>query len=173
MTKSYKELLKHINTFIFDVDGVLTNGEVMIYQGQNIRTLFAKDGYALQYATKMGYRIFIITGGNSEDVRDKLLEIGVKDVILRAGNKLDVYQKLKEKYEINDDEVLYMGDDIPDYHVMLAAQVAACPQDAVPEIKAISQYQSPYLGGKGCVRDVIEQTLKAQQKWFSAEAFTW
>lgn len=171
--KSYKEKLAQITTFIFDVDGVLTNGDVLLLDGKVYRTLNAKDGYALQYAAKNEYAIFIITGGNSEDVKTRLLDLGVKEVFLKSSNKIAVYEEIKKNYNLKDEEILYMGDDIPDYEVMQNVGVATCPQDACQEIKAISIYQSPISGGKGCVRDVIEQTLKVQHNWMKEIAFTW
>lgn len=170
---SYKERLKDITTFIFDVDGVLTDGSVLLFKGEILRELNAKDGYALQYASKMGYSIFIITGGNSMDVKNKLLDIGVKEVFLKASHKMEVYENLKSTYNLKDGEILYMGDDVPDYKVMQQVHIATCPQDAIPEIKDICHYQSPKEGGKGCVRDVIEQTLKVQGKWMTDLAFAW
>lgn len=170
---SYKISLSSITTFIFDVDGVLTNGDVNILTNEAVRSLNARDGYALQYAAKMGYQIFIISGGSSEAVKERLLSAGVKEVVLRAAHKVKVYDKLKEKYNFTDKEVLYMGDDIPDYNVMKKVGIAACPQDAAVEIKNISDYQSPFNGGRHCVRDVIEQTLRVQDNWFTAEAHEW
>ena len=170
---SYKERLNTVNTFIFDVDGVLTDGKIILYKGDFMRSLSSKDGYAIQYASKFGYKIFIITGGNSIDVKEALEGLGVKEVHLRSSNKLNVYEDLKKKFSLNDSEVLYMGDDIPDYKVMRTVGVATCPQDACVEIKQISHYQSPVLGGNGCVRDVIEQTLRVQGKWFTEQAFEW
>ena len=171
--KSYKEKLPAIKTFIFDVDGVLTTGEVILNDGKVIRTMHSKDGYAIQYAVKMGYRILIITGGNSVDVKDRLLGLGIQEVFLSAHNKVEVYQHCKEKYGFDDLEVLYMGDDIPDYKVMQIVGVSTCPQDSAIEIKAMCDYQSPIGGGKGCVRDVIEQTLRCQGNWFTEKAFAW
>ena len=170
---SYKEKLPNITTFIFDVDGVLTTGEVILMDGKVIRTMNSKDGYAIQYAIKMGYRILIITGGNSVDVKERLLGLGVHEVYLSSHEKTSVYNQSKLKYGFEDEQVLYMGDDIPDYHVMKMVGVSACPQDSAVEIKKISSYQSPVFGGKGCVRDVIEQTLRVQGKWFTEEAFVW
>ena len=170
---SYKEKLPAITTFIFDVDGVLTTGEVILMDGKVIRTLNSKDGYAMQYAIKMGYRILIITGGNSVDVKERLLGLGVQEVFLSSHKKTEVYASCKEQYGFEDHEVLYMGDDIPDYHVMKIVGVATCPHDSAMEIRHISHYQSPVLGGKGCVRDIIEQTLRVQGKWFSEKAFEW
>ena len=170
---SYKEKLNDIKTFIFDVDGVLTDGSVLLLQGEVVRTLNSRDGYALQYAAKKGYNIFIITGGNSPSVKDRLENLGAREVVLRAKNKLEHYNRLKQDYGFEDSEVLYMGDDIPDYEVLQKVGVSTCPQDAAVEIKAICDYQSPYGGGQHCVRDVIEQTLRVQDKWFDKSSFEW
>ena len=170
---SYKEKLAQITTFIFDVDGVLTTGEVLLINDDVVRILNSKDGYALQYASKMGYRILMITGGNSEAVKTRLENLGATEVCLGASNKLHVYDTLKSTYGFTDEEVLYMGDDIPDYHVMHLVGVSTCPQDACIEIKGMADYQSPYMGGRQCVRDVIEQTLRVQGNWFREDAFEW
>ena len=170
---SYKISLSNISTFIFDVDGVLTDGGVNLINNEAVRSLNARDGYALQYAAKMGYSIFIISGGDSKAVKNRLLSAGVKEVVLRAANKVSVYEELKIKYNFTDKEALYMGDDIPDYNVMKKVGVSTCPQDAAIEIKEIADYQSPFKGGHHCVRDVIEQTLRVQGKWFTADAHEW
>lgn len=170
---SYKERLNHISTFIFDIDGVLTNGDVTILNDEIARVLNIRDSYAIRMAAKMGYTIFIITGGNSESVKERLLNLGVKAVFLDSSNKLAVYDSLIKKYQLSDKEILYMGDDIPDYKVMERVGCATCPQDAVVEIKSISHYQSPYYGGKHAVRDVIEQTMRLQNKWFTEDSFEW
>ena len=170
---SYKEKLAKVTTFIFDVDGVLTDGAVILIKDEVVRTLNSRDGYALQYAAKKGYNIFIITGGNSESVKDRLENLGAKEVVLRAKNKLEHYNRLKTDHGLKDEEVLYMGDDIPDYEVLQQVGVSTCPQDAAVEIKSVCDYQSPYGGGKHCVRDVIEQTLRAQGKWFDKSSFEW
>jgi 3-deoxy-D-manno-octulosonate 8-phosphate phosphatase (KDO 8-P phosphatase) len=170
---SYKQKLTKIKTFIFDVDGVLTDGGVYLFQDEVVRMLNSKDGYAIQYAAKLNYDIFVITGGNSVPVKDRLLGLGVKEVFLQSKNKKEVYEKLKNAYDLKDEEILYMGDDIPDFSVMELAGVAACPQDAAVEIKEIADYQSPYNGGKHCVRDVIEQTLRVQGKWFGEKSLEW
>lgn len=163
---SYKEQLSHITTFIFDIDGVLTDGGVNLFTGEAVRTLNSRDGFALRFATKQGYNIFVITGGNSPATKTRLEMNGVKEVIMDASNKLERYKELKQKHNFNDEEVLYMGDDIPDYEVMKVVRVATCPKDAAVELKAIADYISPYVGGRHCVRDVIEQTLRVQGKWF-------
>jgi 3-deoxy-D-manno-octulosonate 8-phosphate phosphatase (KDO 8-P phosphatase) len=170
---SYKEKLRKITTFIFDVDGVLTAGEVYLFDNQVVRAMNSRDSYAIQYAAKLDYKVFIITGGHSDAVKERLENLGVTEVCLGAKNKLHVYDTLKSQYGFTDEEVVYMGDDIPDFHVMKQVGVAASPQDAAPEIKAIAAYQSPYFGGKHCVRDIIEQTLRVQNKWFTDEAFEW
>lgn len=170
---SYKEKLAGITTFIFDVDGVLTDGSVILYRDEVVRTLNSRDGYAIQFASKSGYRVLIITGGNSESVAERLTSLGATEVCLRSSNKVEVYNSLKSKYGFEDKEVLYMGDDIPDYQVMQMVEVSTCPQNAAVEIKHISDYQSPIAGGKGCVRDIIEQTMRVQGKWFSETAFEW
>jgi 3-deoxy-D-manno-octulosonate 8-phosphate phosphatase (KDO 8-P phosphatase) len=170
---SYKERLNHITTFMFDVDGVLTDGSILLINNDVIRSMDAKDGYALQYASKMGYKIFIVTGGKSHDVKDRLEGLGVTEVHLSSHTKLAVYNDIKERHQLIDKEIAYMGDDIPDYPVMKTVGLAACPQDAVPEIKAIAHYQSPKNGGENCVRDIIEQTLRVQGKWFTEKAFKW
>lgn len=170
---SYKKSLNHITTFMFDVDGVLTNGDVLVLENIVARSLNSRDGFALQHAAKQGYRVFIVTGGSSEEVANRLTELGATEVCLGSKNKLSVYNALKEKYQFNDNEVLYMGDDLPDYPVMKKVGVAACPQDAAVEIKAIAHYQSPKNGGRHCVRDVIEQTLRVQGKWFNDDSFEW
>lgn len=170
---SYKEGLNHITTFIFDVDGVLTDGKVTLYKDEVVRSLSSRDGYAIQYAVKMGYSVFILTGGSSTAVKERLLLLGVKEVILSAKNKKSEYETLRSNYSFTNDQVLYMGDDIPDYQVLKEVGVATCPQDAVQEIKSICDYQSPFNGGHHCVRDVIEQTLRVQGKWFQEDAFEW
>jgi 3-deoxy-D-manno-octulosonate 8-phosphate phosphatase (KDO 8-P phosphatase) len=170
---SYKQKLNRINTFIFDVDGVFTDGKVYLLKEDNFRAFNSKDGYAVQYAAKMGYKIFIITGGHSIEVKDRLLGLGVTEVHLRTHNKLSCYLDLISRHEIDENHVLYMGDDIPDIPVMRRVGVSSCPQDAVIDIKSMVDYQSPFNGGQTCVRDVIEQTLRVQGKWMSDLAFEW
>lgn len=174
MTKSYKELLPSVTTLIFDIDGVFTDGTVQVMpDGQFIRSLNSKDSYAVQYAVKKGYNIAIISGGNSLAVRDSLQGLGISHIFMESKNKLSVYNEFLKTLNITDAETLYMGDDIPDYEVMSKAGIAACPADASAEIKQISQYVSHKKGGDGCVRDIIEQTLKVQGKWFHNDAFDW
>ncbi|WGD34920.1 HAD-IIIA family hydrolase [Olleya sp. YS] len=166
--KSYKEYLHQITTFIFDVDGVLTNGMVTITtSGEMIRHMNVKDGYAIKQALNHGFNVCIISGGTNEGVRLRLQHLGVKDVYLGAHKKIEPFEEYLHNYKIKPEQVLYMGDDIPDVPVLKLVGLATCPQDAVQEVKRISKYISHKLGGEGCVRDVIEQVLKVQDKWDS------
>ena len=171
---SYKTLLSNIKTFIFDVDGVMTDGIVVLASnGDMLRTMNVKDGYALQLAVKKGYRIIIITGGNSEAVRKRFQGLGIKEVYMAIGNKLEVFHQIVKEDQLELNSILYMGDDIPDYQIMTEVGVAACPADAAEEIKKISHYISPKPGGRGCVRDVLEQVMKVQELWFDDDGFHW
>ncbi|MDG1186205.1 MAG: HAD hydrolase family protein, partial [Schleiferiaceae bacterium] len=137
------------------------------------RKMHSKDGYALQLAVRNGIRVAIITGGTSTDVKERLAGLGITDVYLGASSKMNAFEDLKMCYDLTDDEILYMGDDLPDYDVMELAGLACAPQDAAPEIKAIADYVSPVLGGEGCVRDVLEQLLKIHGHWGRKEDRTW
>jgi 3-deoxy-D-manno-octulosonate 8-phosphate phosphatase (KDO 8-P phosphatase) len=149
------------------VDGVLTNGDIIASDsGEFLRTFNIKDGYALQLAVKRGYLICIISGGRGLAMQRRFEGLGIAEVFLGVSDKVDVFNSLLAKHNITADEVLYMGDDIPDLKVMQLVGLPTCPSDAVPEIKAISEYISPYSGGKTAVRDIIEKVLKVQQKWF-------
>ncbi len=166
MEKSYKEYLQHITTFIFDVDGVLTNGSLFISEsGQLLRTMNVKDGYALKAAIQQGFKMCIISGGKNEGVKERLQALGIKDVYLGAHHKIEQLTTFLSENAVKPENVLYMGDDIPDLPVMNMVGLPTCPQDAVAEVKAIAKYISFKEGGKGCVRDVIEQVLKVQGKW--------
>lgn len=168
MEKSYKEYLQHITTFIFDVDGVLTDGSVIVNtDGELLRNMNIKDGFALKTAIDKGYNVCIISGGTNEGVRKRLEGLGVKEVFLGTHFKTQTLEDYFERNGIKQENVLFMGDDLPDYTSMKMVGLPCCPQDAVPEIKHISKYVSHKKGGKGCVRDVIEQVLKVQGKWFS------
>lgn len=170
---SYKQRLNSITTFMFDVDGVLTTGDVILYKNDLVRSMNSKDAYAMQNAVKHGYKIFVITGGKCEEVKNRLVEFGVTEVHLKAAHKLEVYADIKARHNLVDEEILYMGDDIPDYPVLEKVGMACCPQDSAVEIKQVSHYQSPYFGGKGCVRDVIEQTMRLHGNWFTEKGFQW
>jgi len=166
MAKSYKEIMNDITAFIFDVDGVLTDGSVFVTnEGEMLRTMNIRDGYAMKAAIESGYTICIISGGSNEGVRVRLQNLGITDIHLGTPDKVKTFKEYTDVNNINPEQVLYMGDDIPDYHVMKLVGLPSCPQDASPEIKAISGYISHKNGGKGAVRDVIEQVMKVQGKW--------
>ncbi|MCG9971772.1 KdsC family phosphatase [Christiangramia crocea] len=166
MEKSYKEHLNQINTFVFDVDGVLTDGTIQIStKGDLLRTMNTKDGYAMKMAQKAGFTVCIISGGKNEGVRKRLRDLGITDIYLGIDDKVEQMDEFFDIYQIKPDEVLYMGDDIPDYYPMKLVGLPCCPQDAAPEVKEISLYVSHKKGGEGCVRDVIEQVMKVQGKW--------
>jgi 3-deoxy-D-manno-octulosonate 8-phosphate phosphatase (KDO 8-P phosphatase) len=166
MAKSYKEIMNEITTFIFDVDGVLTNGTVNVSEtGEMLRTMHIRDGFAMKAAIESGYNVWIISGGNNAGTRIRFQNLGISEIHLASPDKVITYNSLLEKHKIISDNVLYMGDDIPDYHVMKLVGLPTCPQDAVPEIKSISNYISHVNGGQGAVRDVIEQVMKVQGKW--------
>lgn len=163
---SYKQLLPNIKALVFDVDGVLTNGQVLVTtDGEMLRSMNIKDGYALKTAVDQGLEICIISGGSNEGVRKRLQGLGVTNVHLGVKDKVALLGSVLQKTGIKNEQVLYMGDDLPDMEVMGAVGLPTCPQDAAPEIKKISLYVSHKNGGMGCARDVIEQVLKVQGKW--------
>ncbi len=166
MKKHFKEKMNEINTFVFDVDGVFTNGYVHVFaNGELARQMNIKDGYAVKIAVDMGYKVCIISGGTNEGVRTRIQGLGVTDIYLGVHNKLEKLYELMDMYQLDPSTILYMGDDIPDYEVMQKVGLPTCPKDAVPEIQSISDYISHKKGGEGCVRDVLEQVLKVQGKW--------
>jgi 3-deoxy-D-manno-octulosonate 8-phosphate phosphatase (KDO 8-P phosphatase) len=157
---------KPVKLFALDVDGVLTDGSLLVMNdGQLVRRMNIKDGYALQLAVKKGYHVLVISGGNSDAVRIRLDKLGVKEIFMSVLNKKEVLQQYMQQYNIQKNEVLYMGDDMPDIGVMQMAGVPCCPADAVAEIKDICTYISPIKGGEGCVRDIIEKVLKLNAHW--------
>lgn len=157
---------KQITTFAFDVDGVLTDGSIILFDdGQQVRKMNIKDGYALQLAIKKGYRVVVISGGTSDAVRQRLNKLGIHDVFLKVDNKVEVLEQYRSEHNLHWQEILFMGDDIPDYSVMEMVGMPCSPSDAVPEIKHISTYISPARGGEGCVRDVIEKVMKLRGHW--------
>jgi 3-deoxy-D-manno-octulosonate 8-phosphate phosphatase (KDO 8-P phosphatase) len=166
MQKNFKELLNQVKALVFDVDGVLTDGNLILMpNGELVRTMNIKDGIIMKLAVKTGYHLCIITGGNSAAVKDRLNRLGITDVYLKTHDKFEALKEFVATYDIKLDEVLYMGDDLIDYEVMSKVGVPVCPKDAVAEIKEISLYISDKDGGKGCVRDIIEQVMKVQGKW--------
>ena len=167
--------LQKIRAIVFDLDGVLSCSTIALdLEGTPLRTVNIKDGYAIQLAMKMGLRIAIISGCKIEAVRTRYEGLGMEDIYLGAAVKIKTYEEFKSKYGLEDDEVMFMGDDIPDLEVMHRVGCPVCPKDACHEIREVSIYISGYDGGKGSGRDVIEQTLKAQGKWLKDEkAFGW
>ena len=160
------EQLREITTFIFDVDGVLTTGDVLASEsGELLRTFNIKDGYALQLAVKKGYHVCIISGGTGKAMEKRFRNLGIPDIHLGVSDKVFVFNQYLDRYHLNAEEVLYMGDDIPDLHVLKLVGIATCPADASNDIKAVCKYISPFNGGKTAVRDVIEKVLKVQQRW--------
>lgn len=164
--KNYKELLNQIRCFVFDVDGVLTNGTLLVAaDGEFLRMMNIKDGYAIQHAVKNGFHVAVISGGHSSGVPVRLKRLGVEHVYMGVENKKEKLKDLLGELKMDAAHVLYMGDDIPDIDVMKSCGLAACPYDAVPEVRSISHFISPIKGGEGCVRDVIEQVMKVNGKW--------
>lgn len=167
--------LKRIKSIIFDVDGVLSQSTIpMNTDGAPMRTINIKDGYAIQLAIKMGLKMCIITGGTDDAIRERYSKLGMKDIFMSCGVKIQVFQKYLAENNLNPDDVIYVGDDIPDYEIMKVVGCPCCPIDACIDIKEISTYISTYNGGMGCARDIIEQVLRAQGLWLSnAKAFGW
>ena len=163
---NYKKILKNINTLIFDVDGVLTNGDVLVTtNGEILRNMNTKDGFALKTAINSGLNVCIISGGNNLGVKKRLKDLGIENVILGTLDKLKDLNKLITKLKIKKENVMYMGDDIPDLNAMMSVGLACCPNDAVNEVRKIADYVSHLKGGDGAVRDIIEQILKIQGHW--------
>jgi 3-deoxy-D-manno-octulosonate 8-phosphate phosphatase (KDO 8-P phosphatase) len=156
---------KNINSFVFDMDGVLTDGSLLVMNEGMIRRMHVKDGYALQLAVKRGYTVMVISGGKSPQVKDRLAKLGVEHVYMPVEDKLEKLKEVMATQKLQKEHILYMGDDIPDIDVMRYCGLACCPADAVAEVKKISKYISPLNGGEGCVRDVIEKVMKLQGKW--------
>ncbi|XOD67075.1 MAG: KdsC family phosphatase [Flavobacteriales bacterium Tduv] len=158
--------MNDINTFVFDVDGVLTDSTLGLFpDGSLVRHMSTKDGYAIRVAQEKGYNLCIITGGDDLMVFHRLKNMGIRNIYLKIKNKIEKFIDYCVFERISPDKILYMGDDIPDIEVMQIVALPCAPKDAVAEVKAVSKYISPKKGGKGCVRDVIEQTLKIQGKW--------
>jgi 3-deoxy-D-manno-octulosonate 8-phosphate phosphatase (KDO 8-P phosphatase) len=160
------ELFEPVKVFVFDIDGVLTDGMLHVQEdGELLRRMNIKDGYALQLAVKKGYKVWIISGGKTNAVKQRLNKLGVEDVYVAVDDKITLLKSLIEKEHYQSEELLYMGDDMPDIKAMMLCGLRTCPADAVGEVKAISQYISPLNGGCGCARDVIEKVLKINGDW--------
>ncbi len=159
-------LFRSVTTFVFDMDGVLTDGSLWVMPADVwVRRMNIKDGYALQLAVKKGYRVIVISGSNSDEVKQRLQKLGITDVFMKVENKVELLTGYMKQHSLQQQEVLCMGDDIPDLEMMQIAGLSTCPADAVQEIKAISQYISHIKGGEGCARDVIEKALKLRGDW--------
>ena len=171
---NFKGNLKKVKAFVFDVDGVFASSKVLLHpNGELMRTMNIKDGFACFYMVRKGFPIGIITGGDSESVEKRFEKLGIKDIYMKSSDKLKDLNHFMEKYNLKAEDILYMGDDLPDYPVLKVVGFPTCPADAVEEIKAISDYISDKDGGEGCVRDVIEQVMRLNGQWMGEEAFTW
>ena len=171
---SIYDRLRQITTFIFDFDGVMTDGTVFCdFEGHPLRATNVKDGYALQLATKLGYNVAVISGAVCPSMEVRMNSLGVTDVFTGVPDKVLKLNEYMAEKGLKPEEIVFMGDDIPDLRVMQAVGLSACPADAAAEVKEISFFISTKAGGKGCVRDLIEQTLVAQGKWMTAEAYSW
>lgn len=163
---NFKEDIVNVKAFVFDCDGVFTDGRiVMLPSGEMLRSFHAKDGFAVSLAIKRGYPIAVISGGKGEAMMLRFRKLGVTDIYLSCGNKLEALEDFRAKHALNYENIMFMGDDIPDVEPMLQCGLPVAPADAVPEVKNICRYISNVKGGDGCVRDVIEQVLKAQGNW--------
>lgn len=171
---NFKEKLRGVKAFVFDIDGVLSTQTIALsVWGVPLRTVNLRDGYALQLAVKKGYRVGVISGAKSKEYIKRLKTLGVTEIYLNSRNKTESMTDLVAKWNMDPENVLYMGDDIPDFKVMKMVGLPACPADADSEIKQIALYISDKRGGEGCVRDVIEQALRLHNNWMDHEAFTW
>ncbi|QDP85302.1 3-deoxy-D-manno-octulosonate 8-phosphate phosphatase [Chryseobacterium sp. SNU WT5] len=167
---NYKTKLKDIKGFVFDVDGVFTDGSVYLMPDKSMcRVMNVLDGYAVVKARSHQYPICVITGGDDPAVRHRINYLGIIDYYAKVGNKLEKFEEFKQKYHLKNEEILTMGDDVPDFEMMKISGISACPENSVAEIKLIADYISPIQGGKGAVRDVIEQVMKVQGKWMLDE----
>ncbi len=165
MQSNFKELLRKVKCLVFDVDGVLTDGTLIVMPDELIRKMNIRDGFALKTAVEAGFVVAIISGGKSESVRTRLQKLGITEIHLGVEYKTETMKEVLRKYNLKNEDVLYMGDDIPDYEVMKVIGIPCCPADATADIKNISMYVSHVKGGEGCARDVIEQVLRLNGKW--------
>jgi 3-deoxy-D-manno-octulosonate 8-phosphate phosphatase (KDO 8-P phosphatase) len=162
--------MKHIKAFAFDCDGVMTDGTTQVTEtGEAYRTFNIKDGFAVQHAIKQGYPIAIISGGNSKGIEHRFKALGVKDIYLAQAHKTEAFENFKKKYNLTNEEIAYMGDDMPDLPLLSICGLPCCPADAVSDIKHKSLFISSFLGGKGCAREILEKVLKLQEKWYTEE----
>jgi 3-deoxy-D-manno-octulosonate 8-phosphate phosphatase (KDO 8-P phosphatase) len=164
--ENFKQKLSKVTCFVFDLDGVLTNGTLLVMKEEHFREMHMRDGYAMKAAAEAGYKIFVISGGHTKSVEKRLKHLKVTEYFQQVDDKVKVLKQVMKKYKLKSENILYMGDDIPDYRAMQLCGVPTCPADAVPEIKGVSIYVSDKVGGHGAARDVIEQTMRLHGKWF-------
>lgn len=166
MSKNFKSLLNNIKAFAFDVDGVLTDGKITFLSDTQVgRTVYARDAHAIQHAVQQGYTVVIISAARDEMLRTRYQRLGMQEVYLGCTDKEVTLKEFAAVYDLHYDNILYMGDDVPDYNAMKLAGVATCPYNAAHEIREICHYVSPEKGGEGCVRDVISQVMRLHGKW--------
>ena len=171
---NYKEKLATVRAFVFDFDGVMTDGSVWVYADrETVRCGNIKDGFAVQYAVKKGYVVAVISGATSASIDNRMQMLGVTQCYTGCGDKIKTYDEFLRINNLRDHEVLCMGDDLPDFPILRRAGVSTCPADAAVEIKGMVDYISPFDGGHGCVRDVIEQVLRLRGDWFHDDAVIW
>ncbi len=171
---NYKEKLHPIKAFAFDFDGVMTDGSVWTFaDGETVRCGNIKDGFAIQYAVKKGYIVAVISGATSKSIDNRMKMLGVTQVYTGCADKMKTFDQFLSTNNLTEEQVLCMGDDIPDYPILQRAGVSACPADAAVEIKESVDYISLFPGGRGCVRDVIEQVLRLHGQWFHQDAVVW
>lgn len=174
MDEQLIEKLKSIRTFIFDVDGVLTSGSVLVTEeGDMLRSVNIKDGYALQHAVKQGYNIAIISGGNSKGIFHRFAGLGISEIYLGQKNKIEAFHKVLNDFGVDAEQVAYVGDDMPDFPVLKLAGLSCCPADAAEDIQNICRYVSPVNGGLGVARELLEKTMKLQGTWWNEETHNW
>lgn len=163
---NFKEDIARTEAFVFDVDGVFTDGNIMpLADGDYLRAYNAKDGYAVSYAVKQGYKIFIVTGGRGDILHKRFSYLGVTELHLHVSDKIAVLQEIMERHGLDPENVVFMGDDIPDLECMREVGIPVCPADAAPEVVEASRYVSQFAGGAGAVRDIVEQVLRARGDW--------
>lgn len=163
---NYLNKFRNITTFVFDIDGVLSDGKILLHpDGTLWRTLSIRDGFAMRMAINLGYRVAIISGGDTPGAELRFESLGLKDIVMQCSDKMKALEALAAKYQLDYGEILYMGDDLPDYEAMRLIGLPCCPKDAVDEIRDLSVYISPRRGGDGCARDVIEKVLKLKGTW--------
>lgn len=163
---NFKEEIAQTEAIILDVDGVFTDGYIVpLADGDFLRAYNAKDGYSVAYAIKQGMKVFIITGGRGDTLKKRFEYLGVTELHMNVSDKITVMRDIMERHGLNPANVIFMGDDIPDLECMREVGIPVCPADSASEILDISVYVSEFSGGRGCVRDIVEQVLRAQDKW--------